>query len=91
MYKLLVLYRILWHPYPLHFDMAFLLVQHEAYDIVLFLNAGASIQLKPGNFAINENGGPLRMCVEIISPNITCPIAFPFELRFVTTDITADI
>ena len=31
----------------------------------------------------------VNVCVAIVSRNIECPIAFPFELRFSTEDVEA--
>ena len=51
--------------------------------------AAADIRLEMMNYRIDEDDGPVELCVEIVSPDITCPVAFPFDLVFITSDITA--
>ena len=51
--------------------------------------AAADIRLEMLNYEIDEDDGPVELCVEIVSPDITCPVAFPFDLVFITSDITA--
>ena len=51
--------------------------------------AVADIRLETNNYRIDENDSPVELCVQIVSPDITCPVAFPFDLVFITSDITA--
>ena len=40
-------------------------------------------------YTVEENNLHLNVCVVVFSPNSTCPIAFPFELRLSDTPGTA--
>ena len=51
--------------------------------------AVTDIRLETNNYIIDEDDGPVVVCVQIVSPDIPCPVAFPFDLVFITSDITA--
>ena len=36
-----------------------------------------------------EDQGMVQVCVNIFTPNVSCPVAFPFELIITTSDGTA--
>ena len=42
-----------------------------------------------GKSEVQEDEGILRVCANVESPDLDCPIVFPFELIFTTTAGTA--
>ena len=40
-------------------------------------------------FNVSEDVGVVQLCAIVISPVITCPIAYPFDVRLSTNDGTA--
>ena len=40
---------------------------------------------------VDENRGYVEVCVLVLSPNISCPIVFPFEFIVHTIDGTASM
>ena len=38
---------------------------------------------------VGENFGLVELCVNVLSPNIDCPMIFPFQVVFSTRDGTA--
>ena len=40
-------------------------------------------------YAVREHVGLVELCVNVFSPNIDCPITFPFQVVFSTRDGTA--
>ena len=42
-------------------------------------------------YSVSENVGLVETCVIVYSPNINCPIAFPFDVGLSTSDNTAGI
>ena len=39
--------------------------------------------------AVQEDEGRVQVCVKIFSPDIECPVAFPFDLVITASDGTA--
>ena len=40
-------------------------------------------------YTVNERDGFVEVCAVVFSPDIRCPIEFPFNVRFSTRDSTA--
>ena len=40
-------------------------------------------------YQVSEDVGVVEVCAIVYSPNITCPIAFPFDVRLRTLDSSA--
>ena len=52
---------------------------------------GAIVGLEKTFFRVNESVGTVELCAVVFSPDISCPIKFPFEVRLFTEDGTAGI
>ena len=40
---------------------------------------------------VEESDGAVEVCITVLSPNISCPITFPFEFNIHATNGTAGI
>ena len=49
----------------------------------------ATVGLKRTLYRALENDGVVEVCAVVVSPNILCPIEFPFIISFSTTDSSA--
>ena len=47
--------------------------------------------LENTEYTVNEDYASVNVCVQVSSPDIDCPIVFPFELDFTATPGTAGI
>ena len=47
--------------------------------------------LENTGYTVNEDYASVNVCVRVSSPDIDCPIGFPFELGFTATSGTAGI
>ena len=50
---------------------------------------GAVVGLESTSYQVPENVGVVEVCARVINPTIMCPIAFPYTIRFSTTNVTA--
>ena len=42
-------------------------------------------------YSVSEDVGVVKVCAIVYSPNIVCPITFPFDVSVSTSDNTAGI
>ena len=56
--------------------------------VILFVS-DATVGLETESLEVNEDGGVAEVCVVVSTPQITCPIDFPFEINVHTHDSTA--
>ena len=47
--------------------------------------------LESTEYTVNEDHASVNACVQVSSPDIDCPIGYPFELGFTATPGTAGI
>ena len=47
--------------------------------------------LETTEYTVNEDHASVNACVRVSSPDIDCPIAFPYKLNFTSTPGTAGI
>ena len=50
----------------------------------LLLHTVAVVGLQPTSYQVSENAGAVMVCVAVSSPDIACPIAFPFNVKITT-------
>ena len=55
---------------------------------VMFASA-AVVGLEHVQYSVNEEDGVIKVCAVVSSPDIDCPIDFPFKVKFFTVDVTA--
>ena len=53
--------------------------------------AEAVVGLEKTFYQVSEDVGVVEVCAIVYSPIITCPVAFPFDVRLSTEDFTAGI
>ena len=51
----------------------------------------AVVGLERTSYEVLENVGVVGVCVIVFSSNLSCPIDYPFEVRFSTNDGSAGI
>ena len=51
----------------------------------------AVVGLEKTFYQVSEDVGSVNVCAIVYSPNVTCPITFPFNLSFSAGDDTAGI
>ena len=56
------------------------------YIIHLFPVSIVTLSLIP---MVKENNGIAEVCIAVVSPNISCPVTFPFEFNVHANDGTA--
>ena len=57
--------------------------------VVGCLPPDAVVGLERTFYQVSEDVGVVEVCAIVYSPNITCPIAFPFDVRLRTLDGSA--
>lgn len=60
-----------------------------AYTQAYLPHAVAVVGLESTLYTMTEDAGLVEVCAVMYSPNITCPIEFPFNVYLSTTDGTA--
>ena len=53
--------------------------------------AAAVVGLERPFYTVSEDEGMVEVCAIVTSPDIMCPIEFPFQVNFSTTDGTAGV
>ena len=66
-----------------------MLCGHLSYLSYLTLAEALMILENPIQMVTEGEHAAVNVCVAIVTPNIECPIPFPFELRFSTEDVEA--
>ena len=61
-----------------------------AYSLIGIF-AAAVIRLERAFYTVSEDEGMVEVCAIVTSPDIMCPIEFPFQVNFSTTDGTAGV
>ena len=49
----------------------------------------AVVGLEQVEYTVEEEDGMIEVCVKVLSPDIDCPVDFPFEVKFFTVEVTA--
>ena len=57
--------------------------------ISCFIPAGARIGLEETSFRVMEDVGMIELCTIVVTPDIECPVEFPFNIHLYTADGTA--
>ena len=73
----------------LHIIITAILIQNNVHMLSLYIFPGAVVGLEPTFFNVSEDVGVVQLCAIVISPVITCPIDYPFDVRLSTDDGTA--
>ncbi|CAI8050963.1 Extracellular matrix protein 3, partial [Geodia barretti] len=62
---------------------------YDQASIFILDNDVAILGLEQTLFNVNENVGRVEVCAAVFSPDINCPVEFPFEVKLHTSDGTA--
>ena len=57
--------------------------------IYIYICPVAVVGLEPTFFRVSEGVGVVELCASVLSPDVECPIKFPFEVNLSTRNGTA--
>ena len=49
----------------------------------------AVVHLKDTVYRVREDEGVVQVCIVVTKPNVECPVTFPFDIHFYTSDDSA--
>ena len=60
------------------------MVSYVYKKLIEHSTAGACVSLMKDSISLNENVGTVLVCAQVTSPDIGCPVAFEFDVSFLS-------